>query len=78
MQTKLTLRIDDRLIRRAKEQARARGISLSSLVASYLSALSSEEAVDASPTVERLRGVLKDPDSSRERYREHLLEKHMN
>lgn len=38
MQSKLTLRIDEQRIQRAKQQARARGTSVSALVAGYFAA----------------------------------------
>ena len=53
MKTKLTLTIDSQLIPRAKRYARARGVSLSSVVEEALRTLASDE----SPSfVERWRG----------------------
>ncbi|MCH9826203.1 MAG: hypothetical protein K0U79_00525 [Gammaproteobacteria bacterium] len=76
MQSKLTLRIDEHLIRRAKEQAHARGTSVSALVAGYLSALGEPDSNDITPRVQRLLGVLSDSTSSEELYYEHLVKKH--
>ncbi|TAM61180.1 MAG: antitoxin [Rhodanobacter sp.] len=77
MQSKLTLRIDERLIRRAKQQAQARGTSVSALVAGYFIALGAEQnGREPTPIAQRLRGVLHDASVSRETYREHLQEKH--
>ena len=47
MQTRLTLRLDDAAIRRAKAWARARGISLSAAVAAVFAQLPDES--DAAP-----------------------------
>lgn len=76
MQSKLTLRIDEHLIRRAKQQARARGTSVSALVAGYLSALGEPDSNDITPRVQRLLGVLSDSSSSEGLYYEHLVKKH--
>lgn len=61
MQTKLTLRLDDRLISRAKEYARDAGKSLSQIVAEYFVAIVSPvpRSFEATPAVSRLRGILK-------------------
>ena len=48
MQTKLTLRLDDRLIRDAKHHARQSGKSLSQMVAEYFSAVTSPDRARAS------------------------------
>lgn len=77
MQSKLTLRIDERLIQRAKQQARAKGTSVSALVAGYFATLGAEAASQRlTPDVQRLRGVLRDTSANRDAYREHLMEKH--
>lgn len=77
MQSKLTLRIDGQLIRRAKELAHARGTSVSALVASYFAAMEpGHEAQVLTPGVRRLRGLLSDVPADREAYREHLRNKH--
>ena len=79
MQTKLTLRLDDRLIRRAKAYAQRSGKSLSQLVADLFARLQAP-ATDApetlSPTVRSLAGALAGHDLDREDYRRHLAEKH--
>ena len=77
MQSKLTLRIDERLIQQAKKQARTRGTSVSALVASYFAALDADGASErVTPVVQRLRGILRDSSASPDAYREHLQEKH--
>ena len=79
MQTKLTLRLDDRLISRAKAHAKGAGKSLSQIVAEYFAALLSPapESTAPTPAVSSLRGVLKDSGVSGERdYRDYLEDKH--
>lgn len=83
MQTKLTLRLDDRLIRRAKAYARKSGKSLSELVADLFTRLQgpAPEAVSGlpeaqSPAVRSLVGALAGKDLDRDDYRAHLVAKH--
>lgn len=64
METKLTVRIDDRLVLRAKKRARARGTSLSRLIADLLSALEETRrarTIEPTPRVSALRGALRGP-----------------
>ena len=83
MQTKLTLRLDDRLIRRAKAYAQRSGKSLSELVADLFARLqapatetpqTTPEAL--SPAVRSLAGALAGHELDRENYRRHLTQKH--
>lgn len=79
MQTKLTLRLDDRLIRRAKSYARRSGKSLSELVADLfgrLQATATEVPEASSPAVRALAGALAGHEIDPEDYRRHLAEKH--
>lgn len=81
MQSKLTLRLDDELIREAKVLARQRGTSLSQLVAAYFRALtrSPEEQPENEPLpplTRSLVGALQDADLDEEDYRAHLDQKH--
>jgi hypothetical protein len=66
MQTKLTLRLDDNLIKAAKRTARSRGKSVSQMVAEHFSsfdqASGSEEGFDAkslSPATRSMIGILR-------------------
>ena len=75
MQTKLTLRIDDELIDRAKAYARRSGKSVSQLVADYLEMLSAPERNQPrplTPIVASLRGALAGSGLDKEDYRCHL------
>jgi hypothetical protein len=81
MRSKLTLRLDDELIREAKALAEQRGTSLSQLVASYFRALTRrpseaprEEPLP--PLTRALVGVLRDEEIREEGYRAHLERKH--
>ena len=78
MQTKLTLRLEDKLIRRAKSYARRSGKSVSELVADLFSRLSTPEPAsprDLTPVVRRLAGALVGSTLDRSDYRKHLEDK---
>lgn len=82
MDTKLTLRLDDNVIERAKEYARNQNISLSKLIESYLDFITKEKdnagKPSITPLVESLSGVIKLPadfDYKKE-YREYLEKKY--
>lgn len=80
MQTKLTLRIDEELIERAKSHARRSGKSVSQLVSDYLQLLPQPQQTKPrplTPLVESLRGVLAGSGLDEEDYRRHLEEKHL-
>lgn len=80
MQTKLTLRLEDRLIRQAKAYARRSGKSVSTLVSGYFAALGSPhdagDGVPLPPQTRSLRGVLKGKSVSEADYRSYLERKH--
>jgi len=77
MQSKLTLRLDADLIERAKRQARSKGTSVSAMVTGYFSTLDQTRPSHAiTPSVRKLRGVLRQKSVDRETYREHLIKKH--
>lgn len=80
MQSKLTLRLDEALIRRAKVIAKRKGKSVSQMVAEYFALLgsrSSNEAEELAPTVKSLKGILKGSKLDREDYRRHLEDKYL-
>jgi len=85
MQTKLTLRLDKKLIQSAKRYSARNGKSLSHMVADYFSLLSASETgeepatpVDRLPPITRsLYGALKAGDVSVEDYRRYLEDKHL-
>ena len=65
MTTKLTLTIEEQVIKTAKKYAQKKGRSLSGLVENYLKALASGDnaANDLTPRVRRLRGSIKLPEN---------------
>lgn len=81
MNSKLTLKMSDKVIKRAKRYAKKNKQSLSALVENYFSIISKEEDIhdiEISPNVLELSGIIKLPedfDIKRE-YRKHLEEKY--
>jgi Family of unknown function (DUF6364) len=72
VQTKLTLRLEDRLIRRAKAYAQRSGKSLSELVADLFARLQApppETTEPQSPAVRSLAGALEGKKLDREGFR---------
>ena len=65
MNTKLTLTLDDVVIKHAKEYAKNKGRSLSDLIESYLKLLVKDdvEQTTHTPIVNKLRGSFKMPDN---------------
>ncbi|PHQ80330.1 MAG: antitoxin [Coxiella sp. (in: Bacteria)] len=79
-QTKLTLRIDEELIKRAKRYSKASGKSVSSIVADYFALLGVEavNSEDELPDIVRsLIGVIKANDIDEDDYRKHLEDKYL-
>ncbi len=82
METKLTLRLNENVIERAKIYARSHKISLSKMVESYLDSITKdnedEKAVSITPLVESLSGVINLPAEFdyRKEYRDYLEEKY--
>ena len=80
MQTKLTLRLDDELINRAKSYAKKSGKSVSQLVAGYFSLLDDipvKETSEFTPIVRSLKGSLKGAKVGQKDYHKYLEEKHL-
>ena len=79
MQTKLTLRMEERLIRQAKTYARRTGKSVSGLVAGFFSQLSTDPGPPpepGSPAVRSLVGALRGMQVDEDDYRAYLTRKH--
>ena len=78
MNTKLTLRLDEGLIVRAKRAAEARGKSVSQMVGEFFSSLESDmpKQVGFPPITASLLGALKGRSFSEEDYHRHLEKKH--
>jgi hypothetical protein len=81
MTTKLTLRLDDTVIRKAKKTANKKGVSLSRMVEDYFKAVVDQgtREVRESPVLYEVAGVLsgkQDAAQLRAGYRKHLAEKY--
>jgi len=77
MNTKLTLRLDDKLIASAKRHSAESGKSVSQLVSDFFALMDAQDAeVDITPRVRSLRGVLTGSGLDESDYRRHLEEKY--
>jgi uncharacterized protein YggE len=80
MDTKLTLKLDQKAIDQAKRYARQRGVSLSRVVETYFLKLTEPEPKPPAPTgvVAELAGILagKEIDVSKESFAAHLAKKY--
>ncbi len=80
MKNKLTLRLDDSLIKRAKKRAKEKGTSVSQMVADYFALIESERSITKRrlpPITASLAGILKNEDIKEEDYKKHLEEKYL-
>ena len=80
MQAKLTLRLDEKLIRRAKSVAAQSGKSVSQMVADYFASLDHppiSEEVDLTPVVRSLKGALRGGSADVEDYHRYLEDKYL-
>jgi hypothetical protein len=74
---KLTLSVDDHVISGAKKYAKHRGVSISDMVETYLSAVvagPSSPATRSTPVLRSIRGILRNADV--EEYRKRLAAKY--
>jgi hypothetical protein len=82
METKLTLRLDEELINKAKFVAKSKGSSLSKIVADYFKAILTgpQKEIIKSPILSEITGILH-PKLSNEKllqnYKKHLEEKYL-
>ena len=82
METKLTLRLNDDVIERAKIYAKSQRISLSKIIEAYLDSLTREKEKNRktpiTPLVESLSGVIELPPdfNYKKEYGDYLTEKH--
>ena len=81
MQTKLTLRLEEELIRRAKSFAKRTGKSVSQIVADYFASLEgrtpAEHEAELTPVVQSLKGALRGAHVDTEDYHRHLEDKYL-
>jgi hypothetical protein len=76
MKSKLTLRIEEELIEKIKKFSKEKGYSVSKLVESYFKSLTGEEKEELTPTVKKLKGLLKNKNVKEEDYKKHLQDKY--
>lgn len=77
MNTKLTLRMEDVLVRQAKRQAARRGKSVSQLFGDFVASLgTSTPSHRLPPVTDSLLGVMKGHRVSEKDYKKHLRMKH--
>ncbi len=80
MNTKLTLRLDDNLIASAKEYSARTGKSVSKIVSDFFVIIKNEKLKEnnsITPTVQSLKGILKDTNVSKSDYKNHLEDKYL-
>ena len=80
MTTKLTLRLNDALIKRAKTYAKQNETSVSQIVSDYFALLdyATEKQTSLSlPMTSSLRGILKESGASEKDYKDHLHKKYL-
>lgn len=79
MNTKLTLRLDDSLIDRAKYAAEKRGKSVSQMVSEFFDSLDggAQTKSDYPPITSTLLGALRGKSLSKDDYRRHLRDKYL-
>ena len=82
MNTKLTLSVDQDLIQKAKEYAKRRGTSISKMVEEYFLVLTSEKGSATKPNsdspVDKLLGIVNEPDLDYDQIRLEALKKKYN
>lgn len=73
---KLTLSVDDRVVSRAKQYAKRRGVSVSEIVEAYLAMVAEPPPATAGavPVLRSVRGVLRNVDL--DDYRKHMATKY--
>jgi len=79
MNTKLTLRLEDHLIESAKEYSAKTGKSVSKIVSDFFVIIKNEKlkkTYQITPTVQSLKGILKDSSFSEDDYKKYLEEKY--
>ncbi len=78
MNTKLTTRLNEELIARAKRHSAVTGRSVSQLVVDFFSFIEAQDpGVEITPRVRALRGVLAGSGLDEDDYRRHLEIKHL-
>ena len=76
---KLTLSVDDEIIRKAKERAKAQGVSVSQMVSVFFASIADPKQTSEKrpPILTRLTGILAREKSPIQKYRRHLERKYL-
>jgi hypothetical protein len=80
MNTKLTLRMDDKLIESAKQYSARSGKSISKIVADLFTIITNEKMKKQhklTPTVQSLKGIMRGKKVSEDNYKKHLENKYL-
>jgi ribosome recycling factor len=82
MGTKLTLRLDEKLIKNAKRIARSRRVSLSKMVSDYFKSISSQQKKEMieSPILSEITGILPSKADNKKlfrSYKKHIERKYL-
>ncbi len=79
MNTKLTLRMEEAVVQKAKMEAKRRGKSVSRMVAEFIESIGSRPVTEKPlpPTTASLIGILKGKRVSEADYKAHLREKYL-
>lgn len=82
MATKLTLRLDEKLIKNAKQAARLRKVSLSRMVSDYFKSISAQQKKELieSPILSEIAGILPskaDDKKLLKSYKKHIEDKYL-
>jgi hypothetical protein len=76
MNTKLTLSLDDGVIDKAKQYAKAHKVSLSKLVERYFDSLENDLPLEVTPAVRELSGIAEAYEDMEKDRMEYLAKKH--
>jgi len=77
MKTKLTLRMEKDVIEKIKEVSKKKGISVSKLIEDFFKTLTTEEEEKLTPTVKKLKGLLKKKKIEEKEYKKYLEDKYL-
>jgi len=77
MLKKITIQLDEDLIRQARSYSKKKGKSISQIVADYFTLLGKKPPSEITPIVQSLKGSLKGGQVDEEDYRRHLEEKYL-
>jgi len=78
MKTKLTLTIEEEIVKKAKIISKKKKSSLSKIIENFLkNFIENEQNIKITPNVLKLKGILKDKNISEKDYKKHIEEKYL-